>query len=215
MVVGEPQILGQLKEAYERFNEAGFCGRFLNALFPRAFSTAKRIRTETSIGDNAVSISYAAVELARRIFENLSEQKVLVIGAGEMAELAIRHLLRNGISRLKITNRTFSQAARLAEEFQGSVIPFEQFHQELHEADIVITSTGAQNFILVPDQIRESLHKRRGRAMFFIDIAIPRDIDPEINKLPGVFCYDIDDLQMVVERNQEERAEHSRPPGIV
>ena len=209
MVVGEPQILGQLKEAFGRFHENRLTGRFLYAMFTRAFSVAKRVRTETSIGDNAVSISYAAVELAKRIFEDIRQQKVLVIGAGEMAELAILHLLRTGIHQLKVTNRTFSNAAKLAEQFQASVFPFEKLYSELPDADIVISSTGAREPILTPDRVRASLRKRRGRAMFFIDIAVPRDIDPSVNDLSGVYCYDIDDLQGVVEQNREERKEQS------
>ena len=209
MVVGEPQILGQLKDAFGRFQENGLTGRFLYAMFTRAFSIAKRIRTETSIGDNAVSISYAAVELAKRIFDDIRQQKVLVIGAGEMAELAIRHLLRTGIHQLKVTNRTFANAAKLAEQFQASVFPFEKLYEELPDSDIVISSTGAREPILTPERVRQSLRKRRGRPMFFIDIAVPRDIDPTVNELSGVYCYDIDDLQGVVEQNREERREQS------
>lgn len=209
MVVGEPQILGQLKDAFERFSADQQTGRILYALFTRAFSVAKKIRTETSIGDNAVSISYAAVELARRIFEDLSQLTVLVVGAGEMAELAIQHLLRGGTSQLKVTNRTFANAAKLAEKYQGSVIPFEQLERELHTADIVISSTGAQEYVLHQEQVQTCLKKRKGKSMFFIDIAVPRDIDPGINELPGVYCYDIDDLQSVVERNKEERIRQS------
>ncbi len=209
MVLGEPQILGQLKDSFQSFKDAGLTGKLLHPLFTRAFSTAKRVRTETTIASNAVSISYAAVELAKHIFEDLSEQKVMVIGAGEMAELAVKHLMRNGISQLFVTNRTFSSAAELAEKFQGIAVPFEHLRRHLHDADIVISSTGARDYLISPELVKNCLRKRKGNPMFFIDIAVPRDIDPEINKLHGAFCYDIDDLQSLVSQNQEERKRQS------
>ena len=209
MVLGEPQILGQLKDTFQSFKEANLSGKLLHPLFTRAFSTAKRVRTETTIAGNAVSVSYAAVELAKHIFEDLSKQRVMVIGAGEMAELAVRHLISNGISQLFVTNRTFSNAAELAEKFQGVAVPFNQLERYLHEADIVISSTGARDYIISPELVKNCLHNRKGNSMFFIDIAVPRDIDPEINKLHGAFCYDIDDLQSLVSHNQEERKKQS------
>ena len=147
MVLGEPQILGQLKDTFHCFCEAELTGKLLHPLFTRAFSTAKRVRTETTVASNAVSVSYAAVELAKHIFEDLSKQTVIVIGAGEMAELAVQHLMRNGISQLFVTNRTFTSAAELAEKFQGLAVPFEHLNRHLHQADIVISSTGARNYL--------------------------------------------------------------------
>jgi len=209
MVLGEPQILGQLKDAFQSFNEADLTGKLLHPLFNRAFSTAKRVRTETSVASNAVSVSYAAVELAKHIFEDLSKQTVMVIGAGEMAELAVRHFMRNGISELFVTNRTFLSAAKLAEKFQGLAVPFEHLERHLHQADIILSSTGARDFIITKEMVKNCLRLRRGRSMFFIDIAVPRDIDPEINELNGTFCYDIDDLQTLVSQNQVERKKQS------
>ena len=209
MVLGEPQILGQLKDTFHCFCEEELTGKLLHPLFTRAFSTAKRVRTETTVASNAVSVSYAAVELAKHIFEDLSKQSVIVIGAGEMAELAVQHLMRSGISQLFVTNRTFTSAAELAEKFQGLAVPFEHLNRHLHQADIVISSTGARNYIITQELVKKCLLNRKGNPMFFIDIAVPRDIDPEINKLHGTFCYDIDDLQTIVSQNQEERKKQS------
>ena len=209
MVLGEPQILGQLKDTFYCFREAELTGKLLHPLFTRAFYTAKRVRTETTVASNAVSVSYAAVELAKHIFEDLSKQSVIVIGAGEMAELAVQHLMRSGISQLFVTNRTFTSAAELAEKFQGLAVPFEHLNRHLHQADIVISSTGARNYIITQELVKKCLLNRKGNPMFFIDIAVPRDIDPEINKLHGTFCYDIDDLQTIVSQNQEERKKQS------
>jgi glutamyl-tRNA reductase len=205
MVLGEPQILGQLKEAFQRFQNLGWVGGRFNYLFPNAFHTAKRVRTETGISNYAVSISFAAVELAKRIFSDLSQQRVLIIGAGEMAELALQNLKSHGVADVMVTNRTYTNAENLADKFAGTAILFEQLENRLCEADIIISSTGARHFILTQSMVRKCLKKRRARAMFFIDIAVPRDIEPEINDLPGAYCYDIDDLQNVVQKNQEER----------
>ncbi len=216
MVLGEPQILGQLKDVFQSFKKADLTRKLLHHLFTRAFSTAKRVRTETTVASNAVSVSYAAVELAKHIFEDLSKQTVMVIGAGEMAELAVRHLMRSGISQLFMTNRTFLSAAKLAEKFQGLAIPFEHLERHLHQADIIISSTGARDYIITPKMVKNCLCQRRGGSMFFIDIAVPRDIDPGINKLPGTFCYDIDDMQSIVSQNQEERKKQSvKAEGII
>ena len=209
MVLGEPQILGQLKDTFQNFYEADLTGKLLHPLFTRAFSTAKKVRTETTIASNAVSISFAAVELAKQIFEDLSKQRVLIVGAGEMSELALKHLIKCGVSELIVTNRTFSSAAKLAEKYKGIAVPFEQINSYLHEADIVISSTGARKYIFFHDEVKKCLRKRKGKSMFFIDIAVPRDIDPEINKLHGVFCYDIDDLQSIVSNNREGREKES------
>jgi len=205
MVIGEPQILGQLKDAYELAGSHDATGATLNAVMPRAFRTAKRVRTETRIARFAVSVSYAAVELATRIFDTLEDKAVLVIGAGEMAELALSHLVKGGINRLLIANRTFSSAVELAERFQGSVVRYEELEHHLADADIVISSTGAKDYIIGPALARKASGRRRGRPMFFIDIAVPRDIDPAVNELPDVYCYDIDDLKEVVDANRKER----------
>ncbi len=205
MVLGEPQILGQVKEAFHRFQEAGWTGRLLNPLFAKVFATAKRVRSETTIAGSAVSISYAAVELARQIFDDLSEQTVMIVGAGEMAELAVKHLIRNGCRRLLVANRTFANAARLAEDYRGAAIRFDQIGEYLADADIILTSTGAREPVITEPLVRQSLKKRKGRRMFFIDIAVPRDVAPEVNRLQDVYCFDIDDLQNVVTQNQQER----------
>jgi glutamyl-tRNA reductase len=210
MVLGEPQILGQLKESFQRFQKLGLVGSRFNYLFPSAFYAAKRVRTETKISNYAVSISFAAVELAKRIFSDLSQQRVLIIGAGEMAELALQNLKSHGVSGVLVTNRTHTNAENLADKFDGAAIPFEQLESRLCEADIIISSTGARHFVLTQSMVRRCLKNRRGRAMFFIDIAVPRDIEPEINDLPGAYCYDIDDLQNVVQRNQEERGRQAQ-----
>ena len=215
MVLGEPQILGQLKDSFQSFHEVDLTGKLLHPLFTRAFSTAKRVRTETTIASNAVSISFAAVELAKQIFEDLSKQRVMVVGTGEMSELALKHLFKCGVSQLIVTTRTFSSAANLAEKFKGIAVPFENMNSHLHEADIVISSTGARNHIFIHDEVKKCLKKRKGKSMFFIDIAVPRDIDPEINKLHGVFCYDIDDLQSIVSNNKEGRKKESIKANVI
>ena len=188
MVLGEPQILGQLKEAFQRYQDLGWIGGRFNYLFPSAFHTAKRVRTETGISSYAVSISFAAVELAKRIFSDLSQQRVLIIGAGEMAELALQNLKNQGVVDVMVTNRTYTNAENLAEKFAGKVIPIDQLEKRMCEADIIISSTGARHFVLTQSMVRKCLKNRRGRAMFFIDIAVPRDIEPEINDLPGAYC---------------------------
>jgi glutamyl-tRNA reductase len=205
MVIGEPQILGQVKEAYRFAVGHRLTGPLLNGLMPQVFRTAKRVRTETQIARFPVSISYVAVELAGKIFDDLASQTVMVIGAGEMAELAITHLVAAGVRRLIVTNRTFANAVSLAERFQGSAVPYEQMAEHLAHADIVISSTGARGFIVTPELARQAVRSRRGKPMFFIDIAVPRDIDPAINGLSNVYLYDIDDLQAVAASNLAER----------
>jgi len=205
MVLGEPQIFGQVKDAYRFYAEAGWTGKLLNPIFTKAFRAAKRVRSETGIASNAVSISYAAIQLARQIFEDLSGLSVMVVGAGEMAELALKYLVRNGLHRLMVVNRTFSNAVRLAERYGGAAIQFHELESYLADADIVITSTGATEPIINAPTVQNCLRNRRGRQMFFIDIAVPRDVNPEVHDLPGAFCYDIDDLQKVVSVNQAER----------
>ncbi len=205
MMVGEPQILGQIKEAYQTAALKQTPGVILNRLLPRAFSVAKRVRTETGIGDHAVSISYAAIELGRKIFDTLEQKKVLLIGAGEMAELAVEHLLRNKVGGIFVANRTFERGVALAGKFNGSAIRFEEITNYLQQADVIISSTGAPGFVITGNQVKDAMSSRRNRPIFFIDIAVPRDIDPQINRLPNAYVYDIDDLKDIVEDNLAQR----------
>ena len=205
MVVGEPQILGQIKEAYRTAATKRTSGVILNRLLHKTFLVAKRIRTETGIGDHAVSISYAAIELARKIFGDLEGRKVLLIGAGEMAELAVEHLIRNHADEILVANRTFERGVELARRFNGRAIRFEEIADGLEAVDIVISSTGAKDYVIRRDLARGVMRRRRNRPLFFIDIAVPRDIDPEINRLNNIYVYDIDDLKGVIEENIEDR----------
>ena len=205
MIVGEAQILGQLKEAYRHAAQFGCTGPLLNRLLHKAFSVAKRVRTETAIGSSAVSISYAAVQLARKIFGNLRDKKVLLIGAGEMAELAAEHLVGQGVAEVVVANRTLSRAMELAKRFQGRAVSIDELLGQLEQVDIIISSTGAPTIILRQDEVRPVMRTRRNRPLFFIDIAVPRDLDPGLNELENVYLYDIDDLSSVVEMNRSER----------
>lgn len=205
MIVGEPQILGQLKQAYAQARDQGTIGTVLDAVLTRAFNVAKRIRTETEIGQNAVSVSYAAVELAREIFGSLRKKRVLIIGAGKMSEAAVRDLLRAGAAELLITNRTPARAEALASLFHGEVIPYAQFPHRLAEVDIVITSSSAPGYVLTHDMVQWAIEARRSEPMFFIDIAVPRNIEPHVNRLEHAFLYDIDDLQGIAARNLKTR----------
>ncbi|MEO5923098.1 MAG: glutamyl-tRNA reductase [Bryobacteraceae bacterium] len=205
MVVGEPQILGQLKSAYAVAKANGSVSGFLDLLMTRAFNVAKRVRTETEIGSSAVSVSYAAVELAREIFGTLKGKVALVIGAGKMAESAARHLRRAGVSEILVTNRTRARAEALAEDCGGRVIDYEKFEDMVPKVDIVLASSGAPHYILTKDQVKSAISKRRNQPMFLIDIAVPRNIDPSVNQLDGAFLYDIDDLDKVVDQNLKGR----------
>jgi glutamyl-tRNA reductase len=207
MVVGEPQILGQLKTAYATAKECGAISGFLDLVLTRAFNVAKRVRSETDIGQSAVSISYAAIELAKEIFGSLTGKRVLVVGAGKMAESAARHLRRAGVSEILVTNRTRSRAETMAEEVQGRVIDYDKFLSTLPGVDIVIASSGAPHYIITKEQMKAVLAKRRARPMFLIDIAVPRNIEPAVNEIESVFVYDIDDLDKVVETNLKGRVE--------
>lgn len=210
MVVGEPQILGQLKDAYRMASEHKSAGMVLNKLLHRAFSVAKKVRTETRIGSQAVSISYAAVELARKIFGEFEGKVAMLIGAGEMAELAAQHLLAGGISHLIIANRTLERAVELSKELGGEAIGLDEVEDAMIKADIVISSTGAPGFVLTKDQVKRTMRPRRHRLLFLIDIAVPRDIDPQVNDIENVYLYDIDDLKGVVEENKEQRAREAK-----
>ncbi|MBM3794216.1 MAG: glutamyl-tRNA reductase [Acidobacteria bacterium] len=205
MVLGEPQILGQLKDAYEVAKSQGALAGFLDVVMTRAFGVAKRVRTETEIGQNAVSISFAAVELARQIFGSLRGKKVILIGAGKMSELAARHLERQGVAEIAVTNRSPERARAMAELFRGRIIDYPNFAQSLPEMDVVIASTGAPHSILTRDQMKQVIGARRNRPMFLIDIAVPRNIEPAVNQLDNVFLYDIDDLRTAVEENRKGR----------
>lgn len=209
MVVGEPQILGQLKDAFDFALKNKSTGVYLNRLMKKAVSVAKRIRTETKIAESAVSISFAAVELAKKIFEDLSTKSFMLIGAGDMAELAARHLINSGVQDVYVTNRTYERAEELAGEFDGKVIRFEDFGDELLHTDIVICSTGAPDYILRKEQAHRIMKERKQRPMFIFDISVPRNIDPGINDLDNVYLYDVDDLQGVVDTNIQERSKEA------
>src|SRR5215813_13916431 len=215
MVVGEPQVLGQVRRAYSQALEAGTAGRILNRLIHHAFHAAKRVRAETGIAVSAVSISYMAVELGKKIFGSLQGRTVLLIGAGEMAELSARHLLNAGVARVLVTNRTESAAARLATEFGGEAVNFNRFADHLPEADIVICSTGADEYVVTAAQAQAALGKRRNRPAFFIDISVPRNIDPAIGRLPNLFVFDIDDLESVISSNIREREHEAQRAELI
>lgn len=205
LIVGEPQILGQIKDAYRKATSQKTSGVILNRLLHKTFFVAKRVRHETGIGDHAVSISYAAIELAKKIFGSLEGKDILLIGAGEMAELAVENLIRNRSGNISVANRTFENAVKLADKFKGHPIRFEEIPEALEKVDIIISSTGARDLIIQQDQVKKLLRKRKNRPLFFIDIAVPRDIDPEINRLTNAYVYDIDDLKGVIEENIEDR----------
>lgn len=209
MVLGEPQILGQLKTAYRKAVEAKRAGSILNRLMHKAFFVAKRVRSETRVAASAVSISYAAIELAKRIFFDFSKHKAMLIGAGEMAELAARYLSQSGAAEIIVANRTRRRAEELAEKFGGRSLPFENMREALLDVDIVISSTGSGDTILKLDDVKNILKRRKNRPIFFIDIAVPRDIDPAINTLDNIYLYDIDDLKEVVEENRAGRLEEA------
>src|SRR5712671_4803877 len=205
MVVGEAQILGQVKEAYATARAVGSVRGQLDQLFTRAFAVANRVRTETAVGSSSVSIASVAVELAKKIFGTLQDKSVFLVGAGKMSELAARHLLAHGAASIFVANRTYDRAIRLAHKFDGQAIEFSRLYDSCERADIVITSTGSPKFIFRPEHGEKLMALRRNRPMFFIDIAVPRDVDPEMNKLDGIFVYDIDDLQQAVSSHVADR----------
>jgi glutamyl-tRNA reductase len=215
MIVGEPQILGQLKQAYSVAKAEGAVNGFLDTVLTRAFNVAKRVRTETEIGESAVSVSFAAVELAKEIFGSLDGRKVMLVGAGKMSELAARHLRRSGVSKILVSNRTEARAKEMAQVFDGTIVPYERFAESLPEVDIVITSSAAPHYILTLERMRAVIAKRRNRPIFLIDIAVPRNIEPEINTLENVFLYDIDDLQRTVETNLKGRLQEAEQAEII
>jgi glutamyl-tRNA reductase len=211
MVVGEPQILGQVKESYTIAREVGAVSNQLDTLLQRAFSVAKRVRSETQIGSSSISIASVAVDLARNIFGSLQGKTVLLVGAGKMSELAARHLIQQGAANILVANRTQSRAEKIAAEFSGpavhtEAIPFDEIYTQADRADIVITSTGAPQKLFGRSHGQHFLQRRRNRPMFFIDIAVPRDVDPGMNDVEGCFVYDIDDLQQVAAANLADRS---------
>lgn len=206
MIVGEPQILGQIKTSYGYAAEYKSSGIILNRFLHKAFSVAKRVRTETKIASSAVSVAFAAVELAKKILGELTDKTVMLVGAGEMCELAAKHFLNSGAKSVMVTNRTFERAERLAEEFGGEAIRFEELFQHLHRADIVLSSTGAPHIIIGPKDVEEVVKRRRFRPMFFIDIAVPRDIDQKVNDVENAYLFTVDDLQEIVQANLAQRS---------
>jgi glutamyl-tRNA reductase len=205
MVVGEPQILGQVKEAYATARAVGAVRSQLDQLLTRAFAVAKRVRNETAVGSSSVSIASVAVELAQKIFGSLNGKSVYLVGAGKMCELAARHLMAHGAVSLFVANRTYDRAIRLAQIFDGQAIEFSRLYETCDRADIVITSTGSPNFIFKREHGEKLMALRKNKPMFFIDIAVPRDVDPEMNKVDGLFVYDIDDLQQAVSSHVADR----------
>ncbi len=205
MILGEPQILGQIKDAFDHAMLHKTTGVILNKAFKKAISVAKRVRTETKIAASAVSVSFAAVELAKKIFGNLNKKSVLLIGAGEMAELAARHFVGGGVESITIANRSYDRAVELAKLFNGNPIRFDDYEAEMVKSDIVLCSAGAPHYLINPDAVKNVITLRKNRPIFFIDISVPRNINPEINTLDNVFLYDIDDLEHSVETNIELR----------
>ena len=215
MVVGEPQILGQVKEAYATARAVGAVHSQLDLLLTRAFAVAKRVRNETAVGSSAVSVASVAVELAKKIFGALDGKQVYLVGAGKMSELAARHLLAHGAAAIFVANRTYDRATQLAARFNGEAIRFEEIYNTCDRADIVITSTGAPHAIFRREHGELFLSRRKNRPMFFIDIAVPRDVDPEMNKLDGIFVYDIDDLQQAVSSHVADRKKEAERAEII
>jgi len=210
MVVGEPQILGQVKDSYNLSAKNDSSGIILNRLFQYAFFVAKKVRSKTNIGSLSVSISYLAVELSKRIFDDLSNRAVLLVGTGEMAELAAKNLINSGIKNLMIASRTFENAAELSMELNGTAIKLEEIYYRLKDVDIVITATGSNNYIFKSEHVNQALKLRKNEPMFFIDIAVPRDVDPKVNDIPSVYLYDIDDMQGVLDNNVSSRKESAK-----
>ena len=209
MVVGEPQILGQVKDAFDTALLNKTTGVILNKLFKKAISVAKRVRTETRIAENAVSISYAAVELAKKIFSSLRDKRGMLVGAGEMGELAANYLVSSGIQEIVVSTRNYDRALNLAQTYNGRAVRFENFLEEMGRSDVVICSTGAPDYVIRSEHMQDIIHKRKNRPIFLIDISVPRNIDPAINKIDNVFLYDIDDMHAVVEANRRTRKEEA------
>jgi glutamyl-tRNA reductase len=210
MMIGEPQILGQVKDAFALAQSCETVGPQLHSLFSQAFSVAKRVRTETEIARHAVSVSFAAVELAKKIFAGLGGRAVLLVGAGKMSELAAKHLVEQGAFPIYVTNRTWARAQDLARALSGTPVPWDELPTALASVDIVVTSTAAREPVITRPTVARIMHGRRGRPLFFIDIAVPRDVEPGVDELDDVYRYDVDDLKQVVEANLRERAREAQ-----
>ena len=215
MVLGEAQILGQVKEAYDHSFNNGASQRVFNKLFRQSFEVGKRVRTETDIGENAVSISYAAVELAKKVFDTLEGRTILVLGAGKMSELTAKHLVSNGVKKVLVANRTYERAQELADRFNGEAILYEHLFDRMSEVDIVISSTAATHYVVTKDKVAAARKGRKGSPLFLIDIALPRDIDPAVNDIADVYLYNIDDLNGVVSQNLEERMHEAELAEVI
>jgi len=205
MILGEPQVLGQVKHAYATAQSVGALNGTLYEVVRQALAVARRVRRETTLGTTAVSVSYAAVELARKIFGSLAGKTILVVGAGKMSELAAKHLLRSGASAIFVSNRNYERAVELARAFQGTAIRFDELFGHIERADIIISSTAAPHFVIRRENVEQWLAVRKNRPMFFVDIGVPRNLDPGINELEHAFVYDIDDLEQVVAANRKQR----------
>ena len=210
LIMGESQILGQVKEAYRRAAELRTTGVVLNRVVHHAFRVAKRVRTETGIASNAVSVSFTAVELAKKIFGTLKGKTILLIGAGEMSELAAMHLIKYGVDRILIANRTYARTLAMAKDFHASVVEFDRLGEGLRDADIVISSTGAPGYVINAEMVTAALHRRKNRLLFLIDIAVPRDIDPAVGNIDNVYLYNIDNLQEIVDENLKSRRREAK-----
>src|SRR5205085_8938039 len=215
MVVGEPQVLGQVRRAYTIAVAAGTAGRIIHRLMHHTLHVAKRVRSETGIADSAVSISYTAVELGRKVFGSLNGTTILLVGAGEMAELAAQHLASAGAERILVTNRTRTTAEELAAKFNGEVVNFDALSAQLAEADIIICSTGAREYIITPQMARAALESRRNRPAFYIDISVPRNVDPAVGGINNLFVFDVDDLEAVIASNIREREREAERAELI
>ncbi len=215
MVIGEPQILGQVKDAYRAATFMGTTGFYLNRLFHRTFYVAKKVRTETKIGYNPVSISSMAVELSRRIFGDLKNKKILVIGAGEMCEIAIKYFKKDGLKDIYVTNRTFEKAEKLSRDIAGTPYPFREVPELLTKVDMILSSTGSETYIIKKEDISGVMKKRKNKPIFFIDIAVPRDIDPAVNDMENVYLYNIDDLKELSHKYMEDRLKESEHASVI
>lgn len=215
MVIGEPEILGQVKDAYRLAASAKTTGFFLNKTFHKTFNVAKRIRTETRVGYNPLSISSMAVELAKKIFGDLGAKKILVIGAGEMCEIALKYFRKEGLSHILITNRTYQKAHKLADEIIGEAYPFDRLPELLTQVDMVLSSTGSEVPIIMADMLHPIMKKRKNRPIFFIDIALPRDVDPAVNNMDNIYLYDIDDLKELSQRHLSNRVQEAEKAQLI
>jgi glutamyl-tRNA reductase len=210
MMIGEPQILGQVKDAFALAQACEVVGPALHTLFTQAFTVAKKVRTETQIGRHAVSVAFAAVELAKKIFTTLAGKSVLLLGAGKMSELAARHLVEQGAFPIYVVNRTWARAQELARSLAGTAVPFDELATAMAAVDIVLASTAATSPVVTREAVQRVMQARRGRPLFFIDIAVPRDVEAGVSALPDVYCYDIDALRQVVDANIRERAREAQ-----